>query len=352
MSLYVNIKRHIGSFSLDVCFEAEDDTLSLLGDSGCGKSMTLRCIAGIDTPDEGKIVINGKTVFDSEKKINLKPQERRVGYLFQDYALFPNMTVEENIIAGMERDKKHSKEEKRKLAAEYVEKLQLTGLSKQYPDQLSGGQKQRCALARILASDPDIILLDEPFSALDAALRWDMEQVVRDTIRKFKGSSVLVSHDRDEVYRLSDKIAVYNKGRIDAFDDKWILFEHPGTMTTARLTGCKNLSPAHREGDRIIADDWQISFPCDKEGDWDYLGIRAHRFMPAQEGEAYSFPYEVVNKIEDTFSYIFQIRKADAADAKPLRWETEKELGARVADRGYLKIDPSELLLLKEKSGN
>jgi molybdate transport system ATP-binding protein len=347
MSLYVDIKRTVGAFHLDVSFETEKGTLSLLGDSGCGKSMTLRCIAGIDKPDEGKIIINGKTVFDSEKKINLKPQERRVGYLFQDYALFPNMTVEENIVAGMERDKVHSKEEKKKIAQEYIEKLQLNGLSKQYPDQLSGGQKQRCALARILASDPDIILLDEPFSALDAALRWDMEQVVRETIQKFEGSSVLVSHDRDEVYRLSDKIAVYNKGHIDTFDDKWNLFENPQTMITARLTGCKNLSSAHREGDRIIADDWDISFPCEKEGDWNYLGIRAHRFMLAEAEEDYAFPYEVVNKIEDTFSYIFQIRKAGSPEAKTVRWETEKEIGANVPDSGFVKIDPKELLLLK-----
>ena len=347
MSLYVDIKRHIGSFDLNVSFETENDTLSLLGDSGCGKSMTLRCIAGIDTPDEGKIMINGKTVFDSEKKINLKPQERRVGYLFQDYALFPNMTVEENIVAGMERDKKHSKEEKKKIAAEYIEKLQLTGLSKQYPDQLSGGQKQRCALARILASDPDILLLDEPFSALDAALRWDMEQVVRDTIEKFDGSSVLVSHDRDEVYRLSDKIAVYNKGHIDTFDEKWNLFENPQTMITARLTGCKNLSPAHREGDFIVADDWDLRFPCEKDGDWNYVGIRAHRFMLAEAEGEYAFPFEVVNKIEDTFSYIFQIRKAGSPEAKTIRWETEKEIGANVAAFGFVKIDPKEILLLK-----
>ena len=347
MSLYVDIKRHIGAFTLDVSFESENNTLSLLGDSGCGKSMTLRCIAGIDRPDEGKIVINGKTVFDSEKKINLKPQERRVGYLFQDYALFPNMTVEENIVAGMERDNAHSKEEKKKIAAEYIEKLQLTGLSKQYPEQLSGGQKQRCALARILASNPDILLLDEPFSALDAALRWDMEQVVRSTIQNFDGSSVLVSHDRDEVYRLSDKIAVYNKGKIDTFGDKWSLFENPQTMITARLTGCKNLSSAHREGDQIIADDWEIPFPCEKEGDWKYVGIRAHRFILAEEGDPYSFPYEIVNKIEDTFSYIFQLRKAGSPHAKTIRWETDKEIGANLPNTGYVRIDPKELLLLR-----
>ena len=224
MSIYVNIRKKVGSFQLDVQFEAGHETLALLGDSGCGKSMTLRCIAGVVTPDEGVIRINGETVFDSEHKINLKPQQRRVGYLFQNYALFPNMTVLQNIMAGMEREKGLSKARRREQAMEYVSRLRLEGLEGHYPSQLSGGQQQRAALARMLASRPALILLDEPFSALDATLRWEMEQVVRQTINGFDGTALLVTHNRDEVYRLSDKVAVYLNGKINRFGEKWEIF--------------------------------------------------------------------------------------------------------------------------------
>ena len=242
MSIYVDIRRTVGNFSLNVAFEAGQETLSLLGDSGCGQSMTLRCIAGVLKPDEGVIRINGETVFDSKNRIDWKPQRRRVGYLFQNYALFPNMTVLENIMTGLEREKGLSKSRRRDQAMEYVQRLRLEGLEGRYPAQLSGGQQQRVALARILASRPSLLMLDEPFSALDATLRWEMEQVGRETIRDFQGTVLLVTHNRDEVYRLSDKVAVYHQGKIDRLDEKWNLFAHPITATAARLTGCKNLS--------------------------------------------------------------------------------------------------------------
>ena len=347
MSIYVNIRKQVGSFRLDVQLEAEHETLALLGDSGCGKSMTLRCIAGVITPDEGVIRINGETVYDSEKKINLKPQQRRVGYLFQNYALFPNMTVLQNIMAGMEREKGLSKAQRRSLAMDYVTRLRLEGLEEHYPSQLSGGQQQRAALARMLASRPALILLDEPFSALDATLRWEMEQVVRQTIRDFEGTALLVTHNRDEVYRLSDKVAVYRNGKIDRFGEKWEIFAHPVTATAARLTGCKNLSPAHREGERIVADDWGLSFPLASGEACGCLGIRAHRFELTDASGDYAFAYELVETIEDTFSYIYQIRAKDVPTAKPLRWEVEKALHLDVPQTGYVKIPPEELLLLQ-----
>lgn len=152
MSIEVNIKKNLGSFRLDVAFQQDSGVLALLGGSGCGKSMTLRCIAGIEQPDSGRIVLNGVTVFDSEKKINLPPQQRQVGLLFQNYALFPNMTVVENILCGI-REKK-SKSENSALVAKYIRKFHLEGLEHHTPGQLSGGQKQRCALARMLIGKP------------------------------------------------------------------------------------------------------------------------------------------------------------------------------------------------------
>ncbi len=348
MSILVDIKKTLGSFCLDVAFEADRTTLSLLGDSGCGKSMTLKCIAGIERPDEGRIVIDGRTVFDAEKKIDLKPQQRRVGYLFQNYALFPNMTVVENIMTGLEREKGLKRAARREKAQEFVHLLQLDGLEDHRPGQLSGGQQQRTALARILASSPDLLLLDEPFSALDATLRWEMETVVRRTIDSFPGTTLLVTHDRDEVYRLSDRVAVYRNGKIDRCDEKWALFSHPETATAARLTGCKNLSPAHREGDMAVAEKWDIRFPLPEDaGDFDWVGIRAHRFELTEETDGCAFPYEMVNRIEDTFSFIFQIRRR-GSDGDPLRWEVDKATAAQVPDTGWVRIPPEELLLLRD----
>lgn len=348
MSIYVDICRTVGDFSLNVAFEAGRETLSLLGDSGCGKSMTLRCIAGVLRPDRGVIRINGETVFDSRRRIDLKPQRRRVGYLFQNYALFPNMTVLENIMTGLERQRGLTGAQRRQQALEYVQRLKLEGLERHYPAQLSGGQQQRTALARILASRPELLLLDEPFSALDATLRWEMEQVVRETIRNFEGTVLLVTHNRDEVYRLSDKVAVYNGGKIDRLDEKWALFAHPVTATAARLTGCKNLSPARRQGDRVLALDWFLDFPAPEGGDWDWIGIRAHRFALVEGPGEYAFPYEVVNRIEDTFSYILQIRRQGVPEAKTLRWEVEKALHLSIPDRGFVRVPPEEVLLLKQ----
>ena len=166
MSLEVNIRKSFSSFTLDVAFEAGDETLGFLGASGCGKSLTMRCIAGIETPDEGRIVVNDRVFFDSERKINLTPQQRKTALLFQSYMLFPNLTVAENVAAGIGREA--SKADRDALVAAELKRFGLEGFDRRYPAQLSGGQQQRVALARMLAARPGILMLDEPFSALDA----------------------------------------------------------------------------------------------------------------------------------------------------------------------------------------
>ena len=181
MAIDVEIKKKTGNFCLEVKFCAEEEIFALLGASGCGKSMTLKCIAGIETPDEGHIILNGRVLFDSEKKINIIPQKRKVGYMFQDYALFPNMTVEKNIMAGMG---KHPSVE---IVQNYIERFQLNGLENRLPAQLSGGQKQRVALARMMAAEPEILLLDEPLSALDSYLKWQMEEELMKIYGKQEG---------------------------------------------------------------------------------------------------------------------------------------------------------------------
>ena len=207
MALSVDIRKKMGDFQLEVRFEAENECLALLGASGCGKSVTLRCIAGILTPDEGKIVLDGITLFDSAAHIDLPPQKRQVGYLFQQYALFPNMTVRQNIAAAV-RDKRQQKD----VTEEKLRQFRLGEVANKRPGQISGGQQQRTALARILASEPKAILLDEPFSALDSYLKYQLEVELAETLEQFSGTILWVSHDRGEVFRNCRRVCVLDQG--------------------------------------------------------------------------------------------------------------------------------------------
>ena len=212
MSLSVAIRKGYGSFTLDVAFEAGDETLGFLGASGCGKSLTLRCIAGIETPDEGRIVVNDRVFFDSEARINLTPQQRKTALLFQNYMLFPNLTVAENIGAGIGREV--GRDERARIISEELARFGLRGFGQRYPSQLSGGQQQRVALARMLAARPGILMLDEPFSALDAHLKGVLEQSLVSLFEAYGGTILYVSHDIDEALRFCDRIAVVEAGRI------------------------------------------------------------------------------------------------------------------------------------------
>ena len=231
MSLSVDIEKKLGAFHLRSQFEAPDETMALLGASGCGKSMTLKCIAGIVTPDRGRIVLGGRVLFDSQKKINLPPQQRRVGYLFQQYALFPNMSVEQNILCGI---RSGDKAEKRRVLAEKIRMFRLEGLEKKHPAQLSGGPQQRVALARILCSEPEAILLDEPFSALDSYLKWNLEIELADLLATFNGPILWVSHDRDECYRNCRSVCVMEDGRTGEVTPMDEMIRHPGSVSAAR----------------------------------------------------------------------------------------------------------------------
>lgn len=191
MSLFVEIEKQLGNFHLDVRFQAETETLALLGASGCGKSMTLKCIAGIMTPDRGRIVLNGRVLFDSEARIDLPPQQRRVGYLFQNYALFPTMTVEKNILCGI---RSGSKAEKAAALSATLHRFRLEGLEKRYPAQLSGGQQQRVAIARAVVTEPCVILADEPTAGLDPAAADSVLELF-DRLHRSGHTLVLITHD-------------------------------------------------------------------------------------------------------------------------------------------------------------
>ena len=208
MSLRVDIKKSYKGFTLEMAFSSGSGTLALLGASGSGKSMTLKCIAGLISPDEGLIESDGRVLFDSAAKIDLRPQRRGVGYLFQSYALFPNMTVRQNIEIAYSGEAGVRDAEVNTLLARYG----LESLGERYPVELSGGQQQRVALARIFAYQPKVLLLDEPFSALDSFLRENMQDELKRIIREYDGSVVLVTHNQEEAYKLADDLIIIESG--------------------------------------------------------------------------------------------------------------------------------------------
>ena len=323
MSIYVDIEKDFGSFCLKVKFEAGDETLALLGASGCGKSMTLRCIAGIVTPDRGKIILDGVTLFDSEKKINLPPQKRHTGLMFQNYALFPNMTVLQNIKAGAKREKDSQK--RKAMIESVIERFGLAELSDRYPHQLSGGQQQRVALARILVSSPKILLLDEPFSALDSHLRFKLEREVRHVMRQFGKTVILVSHDRDEVYRMSDSIAIMDGGEIQVIGPRHDVFRNPRTRKGAILTGCKNISDIERLDDGYVwATDWDMEFYLPNlPPEITAVGVRMKSIRPGPGDNAVRCQVLEVN--ENPFSYTVMLESVLSPAVVPLGWELPKQ---------------------------
>ena len=210
MSLLVEIEKQLGNFHLDVRFQAETETLALLGASGCGKSMTLKCIAGIMTPDRGRIVLNGRVLFDSEAGIDLPPQQRRVGYLFQNYALFPTMTVEKNILCGI---RSGSKAEKAAALSATLHRFRLEDLEKRYPAQLSSGQQQRVAIARALAMDPEVLLFDEPTSALDPEMVGEVLDVMVNLAEEGM-TMICVTHEMGFARTVADRLIFMDQGQI------------------------------------------------------------------------------------------------------------------------------------------
>ena len=355
MSIEATIQKDFGSFQLNVSFSGANEVLAILGGSGCGKSMTLRCIAGIVKPDKGRITVDGVTFFDSEKNINLSPQERKVGLLFQNYALFNNMTVAENIAAGV-RDRLPKKEKLRR-AQEYIEKFQLSGLEARLPRALSGGQQQRVALARILIGKPRILMLDEPFSALDSYLRWEMELKLKETLKEFPGTTLLVSHSRDEVYRIAQKVCVIDRGTSEPVQTVQDLFDRPLTQAAALLSGCKNYARCRISApEEIDVLDWGIKLACRRAvpPETRMLGVRRHYIHPASPGDCNAFPCTVEQVIDDVFSTIILVRscQAPADSLHPiLELEMSKEqwakLALRTGDRFNVSIAPKDLLLLR-----
>ena len=355
MSLVVEIRKKVKGFSLDINFRTDGLNLGILGASGSGKSMTLKCIAGVEDPDEGRIVLNGKVLFDSEKRINLKPQDRNVGYLFQNYALFPHMTVEENIGAGL----RLSPNDKKLKVSEAIESFHLNGMEKKYPNQLSGGQQQRVALARAIVYKPDILLLDEPFSALDSYLKEQLHIVVLELLKFYDGEVLMVTHSSDEVYRFTDRLAIMDRGRTVLAGDTKEIFRQPRLLSAARLTGCRNISSCRvLSSNSVYAINWDMVLETESAvtEKTSHIGIRGNAIEAAEPTMLMQGKNliecrvnEVMEGVEEYNIYLENVRARKDDCITSLLYKVPKDEWNNREDRKrvFLRIPENAILLLE-----
>lgn len=353
--LLVDIEKQLSSFSLDTTFTAKQETLGILGGSGSGKSMTLRCIAGVETPTSGRIALNGQTLFDSEKGINLPSHQRKVSLVFQNYALFPHMTVAQNIAFGLQKLPKKMRSER---INQQLALVQLQSMGDRYPHQLSGGQQQRVALARALATEPEALLLDEPFSALDTHLRSQMERQLVETLSTYPGVTLFVTHNLEEAYRVCEKLMVMSGGKPIAFDTKHRIFERPQTVRVAQLTGCKNFSRAVTGGANFIeAIDWGITLQVMEAipAELSDVGIRAHQIsvMPQPDSnQNNTFPCWLTSTSETPHRMTLFLKfNAEPTSLQDYHVQAEifKEKWQAIKDHPFpwhVRLDPFRLILM------
>lgn len=376
MALEVHITKKLNHFTLQADLSSNGNCTGILGESGCGKSMFLKCISGIETPDSGSIVLDGRILFDSEKKINLPPQKRNVGYLFQNYALFPSMTVAENIASGIQSSKhflsRREKEQVDIIVKEQIKRCRLQGLENSYPSQLSGGQQQRTALARMLAVNPSMIMLDEPFSALDSHLKDAMQREMREIIRSYPGNILIVSHSRDELYRLCDALYIMDQGIFIQTGAIKEVFQAPGSVQAAILTGCKNITPINRLTEHILeAPEWglTLSSDCPIGAHITHIGIRAHYFrflsssiqpdspdayVPKKGAPVHSattdntFQAQIAQIDERPFEYDYYLKTVSGT--KNFIWKTHKSPDTEFKQGDWLtfRVFPEDVMLLSE----
>lgn len=356
MELIVDIKKTLPDFTLNVNFICSNAILGLLGESGSGKSMTLRCIAGLVKPDQGRIILNGRILFDSEKNINIPIKHRNIGLLFQNYALFPNMTVEKNIGHALT---KCSSIEKKKIINDMLEMMQIEELRNRYPNQLSGGQQQRVALARALAVNPEALLLDEPFSALDNYLRAAMIKKMTQTLSNYHGASIFVTHNMEEAYQLCDKLVIVSKGRKVADGDIKSIFKNPPSVSAAKLTGCKNItSVKYIAPDLIEAVDWgcHLKLMNHKDMEISHIGIRAHYLQFNDKITDNTFNCWPVYTVEAPFRrmvYLTFNQKQISSNDFHLVWDISSEEWEVIKDKPTpwkIHFEEEKLIYIKEEN--
>lgn len=322
MSLSVDIEKKFETFELNVSFEAGSEVLGFLGASGCGKSLTLRCIAGIETPDEGKIVVNGTTFFErvngKRPTINLTPQQRKSALLFQNYQLFPNLTVAQNIAAGIPQTTDRASIDT--IVNQQLKRFGLQEKASHYPMQLSGGQQQRVALARMIAAKPSILMLDEPFSALDSHLKSSLELGMSRVFEEFEGTVLYVSHDIDEAFRFCDRIAVVDDGHISDLGPKLHFIDNPQSLAALRLSGCRNTAEVHKVNDHCVdVPAWGIRLHTQRcvADDVRFCGVRAFMLEKGVAGEENTYKARVVRVNDSRFDSVVALRFCDTNRTPP-----------------------------------
>jgi molybdate transport system ATP-binding protein len=359
MTLEFSARKRLGSFIYDASFDAGDEFVVLFGHSGAGKSVTLAMIAGLMRPDAGRIVVDGQVVFDSAEGVNLQPQERGTGYVVQDLALFPHMTVAENIAFGMPPGVS-----RRGRVAELLALFRLEGFEDRMPRTLSGGQQQRVALARAIAREARILLLDEPFSALDESLRIDLRRELLRLKERLGLTIVFVTHDLREAHLLADQLAVFDDGRLLQFGPRDDVFRRPVSGRVAELTGVANILRGRLraiEADGAIVEVAGLTLRCclpaglsAHAGDDVDLAIRAERVnlrraVPAEAG-ASNF-IEAVIVTEDAYGSSHTLRFETVGTSR-LAIDVEiaarpyEVLGIGAEKRWTLELPPDDLHLM------
>ncbi|WP_375329299.1 molybdate ABC transporter permease subunit [Microcystis sp. BLCC-F210] len=355
IGLFVDIEKYLPGFNLSVTFNCQNQPLGLLGASGSGKSLILRSLAGVETPSRGRIVLNGRILFDSEKGINLPSRQRHIGFVVQNYALFPHLTVAENIAFSL--PKNLSKKVIKQQIANQLELVQLLGMENRYPHQLSGGQQQRVAIARALASRPEALLLDEPFSALDTHLRAQLERQMIKTLSNYDGVTIFVTHNMDEAYRICENLLVMEKGRAIANNSKQKIFEQPDSVSLAKITGCKNFSRAIIiNNQQLEAIDWDVKlYTVPEIPDYlAYTGIRAHQIIFGRDlGDINTFLCWLANAIEGPHRVTLYLKLNQPSNHDQdfhIQAELYKDKWLEIKEQALpwtVTLSPQRLLLLK-----
>ena len=323
--------------------------VSLLGPSGCGKTTTLRMIAGFVTPTSGTVEMDGKQM--SSANASLPPEKRRMSMIFQSYALWPNMTVEQNVAFGLKM-RKVAKDEAKRRVGQILDVVQLRHLAARYPNELSGGQQQRVSLARALVVQPEILLLDEPLSNLDANLREEMRGEIRRLHNEFGTTSIYVTHDQSEAMTTSDRIAVMNKGRIEQIDDPLTLYTRPKTRYVAEFIGRSNILDGKPNGTTVAFNGFEVAMTRLGTG----APVKASEFSLRSQNvvlhaacpssDSVILPGSITERafLGETWDYAF---RADTSDLS-LRVMSPPVSVFNVGQKVWLEINPSHIIPIQE----
>lgn len=354
--LEVSMRKKLGPFNLSVTFTAGKGVLSVLGSSGSGKSVSLKCIAGLLKPDAGKITLNGKTLFDNACGIHVPSRGRNIGFVFQNYALFPHLTVEENIAFGL---KCCEKSERRDRVAHMIGRMRLEGFERRYPSRLSGGQQQRTALGRSLITSPEVLLLDEPFSALDGHTKQLLQEELLVAVEEnFHGISILVTHNLEEAYRIGSEIMIMDAGSIVQKGTKDSIIDTPDTLASARLTGCKNILDVEIVGEsesQLVLKAGELVFSARRPktipaGSLS-AGIRAHHIgiVPEKEMDEHT----AIGVIQNIFPSAFRLTVQVLCSGSVINVVKEKRslqsFGLETGKTVGVRIDPDSVFLVAKE---